>query len=215
MKDVFLIIFVTIFLFMAIIELYFCFHEDDKYRKIFKCFPLFLIAIIILISDYNLYLLTITALLYCLGDFFLLSNHKKWFVIGSISFVLGHIVFLIFAHIHFNISLNSYLYSIPFILLVAILVVIFLFKYLKIKFIGGALVYLGLLTLGMMTNIFELGLVNYEPKRLLIVFGFLIYLISDLMVILKRFASFKKRNDFYIMGTYFLANCLLFGYFVF
>lgn len=208
-----IIIFSVLLLIFIILELVFCFQENTKYRMIFKCFPLLLISIFILIYDSKLYLLSIAAFLYFIGDFLLLSNKKTLFTLGAFSFFLGHTLLLARIITVFRYIEGLYYSLIPtFICL--ILIVIFLYKYLGKLFIGGALAYLGILFyIFSYLIIYHINLCiidSFSPLLLFLSLGFLIYFISDILVVLKRFKGHIKREDFYIMSTYYLANIIIF-----
>ena len=213
MYNLIIIIFTALLLIFIILELFFCFKENTKYRMIFKCFPLLFISIFILIYDIKLYLLSIAAFLYFIGDFLLLSNKKILFTIGAFSFFIGHVLLLIKIITMFRYVEGLY-YSIIPTLICLILITIFLYKYLGKLFIGGALGYLGILFfIFSYLNAYHINLCivnSFSPLLLVLSLGFLIYFISDILVVLKRFKGHFKREDFYIMSTYYLANIIIF-----
>ncbi len=215
MNEIVKYIFLSIILLIMLLEVFFCFIENKKYKAIFKCFPLLLISIFALCLNYKeFYIFSIIAFLYSLGDLFLLSNNKIMFTIGAISFFVGHVLLVIKEYDKFNISINTLYYSFIPLGLAIIIIFIFLYKMLGAFFIGGATCYLGILVVGMYSLIIsKYNALDY--KVIMMILGFYIYLLSDTLVILKRFNNFKRKNDFYIMSTYYLANALLFSVFLF
>ncbi len=215
MNEYFKYTFLIIILIIMLLEVFFCFLNNKKYKAIFKCFPLLLISIFSLCLNYKeFYIFSIIAFLYSLGDLFLLSNNKIMFTIGAISFFVGHILLVIQEYHKFNISINTLYYSFIPLLIGVILIFIFLYKMLGKLFILPASSYLGILIIGIYSLIiYRFNSLDY--RSIIMILGFYIYLISDCLVILKRFGNFKKRNDFYIMSTYYLANALLFSVFLF
>ncbi len=215
MNETFKITFLIIILIIMLLEVFFCFINNKKYKAIFKCFPLFLISIFSLCLNYKeFYIFSIIAFLYSLGDLFLLSSNKIMFTIGAISFFSGHFILIIQEYNKFNISISILYYSLIPLFLVIIFIFIFLFKMLTKVFIGGAISYLGILVIAMYSLIIS-NFNNFNYNSLLLILGFYIYLISDILVILKRFGNFKNKNDFYIMLSYYLANSLIFITFLF
>ena len=215
MNEIIKYIFLFIILIIMLLEVFFCFINNKKYKAIFKCFPLLLISIFALCLNYKeFYIFSIIAFLYSLGDLFLLSGNKIMFTIGAFSFFSGHLILIIQEYNKFNISINTLYFSFIPLIIALIFIFIFLYKMLGKLFIVGASMYLGILVIGMYSLIIS-KYNNYDFNSILIILGFYIYLISDVLVILKRFGNLKKKNDFYIMSTYYLANALLFSVFLF
>ena len=215
MNDIFKYTFLSIILIIMLLEVFFCIINNKMYKAIFKCFPLLLISIFSLCLNYKeFYIFSVIAFLYSLGDLFLLFGNKIMFTIGAFSFFIGHVLVVINEYNKFNISINTLYYSfIPFILGV-ILIFIFLYKILGKIFILPASLYLGILIIGMYSLIIS-KFNNFDYKSIMMILGFYIYLISDVLVILKRFGNISKKYDFLIMSTYYLANSLIFTVFLF
>ena len=86
----------SLFIIVALLHLYFCIIENEKYRRISKVFVILLLALAMIFKTSN-YLLILALFLGNIGDIFLIfKEEKKWcFVVGALSFYLGHIVYFI------------------------------------------------------------------------------------------------------------------------
>ena len=210
-----LFVIILFYFIFCTIELFFAYTENERLRKLFKCLPLFMLFLGALISEPNNYLLYLPFLFYVIGDAFLLSMQKKYFVYGTICFLIGHLITTI------NVQVDSiiYLYEHLFIQFAAlivgcVLILIFLRKHLKKDTLSGG-IYFGTL-LGNSVLTFIIGYLNSNPVYYCLALGFALYFFSDLMVVYKRFYHRVKRDDFYIMSSYYLAVFFVFlGLFLF
>ena len=205
-----LIIIGCLYLLFSIIENYFCFIENNKFRMIFKCFPLFILflgGVIFFPDSYYLYL---PFLFYCLGDFLLLSNKKIYFVFGSSFFMIGHIIISIklFTYV---LESNLLLITIPTIAASFIFTIsmsfIILRKHLKHNtFLGG--IYFGGLLSNCLISLILSQCLNIT-SFLSLTIGYIIFISSDILVVYKHFYKRYKRDDFVIMSTYYLSVFLV------
>lgn len=201
-----------IYLFLGLFELIFCFFKMEKLRKIFKAIPLFTLFISFCIISPNSYLLYIPLLFYCIGDIFLLSLNKKMFVSGCNSFFVGHIIYTVYI---FYSTYNTNEFNNGLLIFSIIYIVSAIIIYIILNKKIGFYVYPGLLYFSL-----QLALVSYtlyffistnEVNYLLFSLGFLIYFLSDLIVLYKRFFKRFNKDDFYIMLTYYIAVFLVFS----
>ena len=185
-----------------------CYFEKELPRKITKVFIIPLLIVGLLLSKtYNLFLF-IGLTLGWIGDILLLFNTKKrYFVIGGISFMLGHIAYIASA---FYMLLKKYdISNIPFwliIILTLIAIVFLIFTTVRIRKHFGIFAYMGafyfyILVVSIITCIIT--------GKYILSIGFAVFMISDSILSIARFAHPIKRQHFYIMSTYILAQTLI------
>lgn len=209
-REILLIIFLSIYFILSGIEIFFCF-KSEKYRKIFKGLPI-LVLIILTIS-----LMPNEPLIYCaficglIGDLLLISKNKQVFLLGLGSFLLEHLLLSIKL---FLISTINFTYPFYLVYFGALLMIVFFSyiaysKYLKLKILIPASIYLFAqvvnfvlfiaLTIILKNNIFICG-----------IFGYAIFTFSDFLVLHKRFIKRKVWHEYTIMSTYYIAQFLIF-----
>ena len=93
---------------LAIVHLISCWRGDDDLRKPTKVALMPVIALAYLAFSCTPSLWVVAGLLFgCLGDLFLLwPLKKKFFVLGTSSFFLGHVCYLIFIYTHYVIRVG-------------------------------------------------------------------------------------------------------------
>lgn len=204
-------VFFGLFVAVGLVHLVFCFLEMEKCRKATKCITTLCLAISATIALPTEPLIYLGCFLGCAGDAFLLKKHKVWpFVGGMVSFLLGHICYII-AIMRLVMPLHWGYY-------VATVLWLILFTFLgyhvskrivhqKKLAVGGTL-YFGFLFLDLIWSIIvcSMGHVNY---MLLSLFGSLCFIVSDCFLTKTMFKRDVRRRDFYIMGTYLLAQGLI------
>ena len=214
-EQILTIVLSSLFLIIGFISLYFCYIKNEKARKIFKAIPISILLILVIALLYNHPLIYIGLLFGLFGDLFLLSFNKKLFLIGGICFLVEHILnfYLIF-------SLNPktfsyYLLLIYFALILLVLLVGFSFFRKRIKpiFLIFSGIYLPTLLINLIGSIY-LVLTTHNLIILLYVIGYFIFIISDNLVAYKRFIKPFNKVQFLIMSTYYLAQYLLYLYFL-
>lgn len=185
-----------------------CYLEKELPRKITKVFIVPLLMLGLLISKTYNVLLFVGLTLGWIGDVLLLFNKKKrYFVIGGISFMLGHVAYIASA---FSILLKKYeINNIPIwliVLLTCIAIVFLVFTTIRIRKHFGIFAYMGafyfyILVVSIITCIIT--------GKYLLSIGFAVFMISDSILSIARFAHPIKRQHFYIMSTYILAQTLI------
>ncbi|MFA6755244.1 MAG: lysoplasmalogenase [Bacilli bacterium] len=204
------IIGLILFIIFFLIEVFFGFIEDETKRKRFKIIPLLIASITIIIIAPNYPLIYMGAIFGLIGDALLIKEEKKiFFLLGTLSFFLGHICYLIAIILETN--FNFVWWYIFIIIGSCFFVDLGLFPLLR-KFsdkttciCGG--IYIFTLLMNLVTGItFS---VLYSPFYILFSLGYALFMISDSMVMTKNFIKQFKRDDFYIMITYLLAQILL------
>lgn len=93
---------------LAIVHLISCWRGDDDLRKPTKVALMPVVALTYLAFSCTPSLWVVAGLLFgCLGDLFLLwPLKKKFFVLGTSSFFLGHVCYLIFIYTHYVIRVG-------------------------------------------------------------------------------------------------------------
>ena len=93
---------------LAIVHLISCWRGDDDLRKPTKVALMPVVALTYLAFSCTPSLWVVAGLLFgCLGDLFLLwPLKKKFFVLGTSSFFLGHVCYLIFIYTHYAIRVG-------------------------------------------------------------------------------------------------------------
>lgn len=204
-------VFLGAFALTSVLQLIFCFIENETLRKITKPFCVLLLAIFACIAVPTKPLIYIGAFLGCLGDAFLIRNKQKpFFIIGSILFISGHICFLIELTFALSYTVEWYWYLIVvgflFILMLA-LYPITRKDFGKIALIGN--VYIPTLLIGALLGVLLARDVPAIWPGILFTAGYIFYLISDTSLIVATFKKDYKRRDFYIMLTYLIGEFLI------
>lgn len=204
-------VFFGLFVIISLVHLYFCFMEQEKWRKITKpfCLLFLTLAIAFFIPQYPLVYLGLAFGL--AGDTFLLKKHKIWpFVGGMVSFLIGHILYIIQLILIAKPDHYAYYLVMGLYLILAILFGYRLCnKIVRTKPLAlGGDIYLCVLSLDLIWAIVACARGHFDfcfP----VVLGSICFLISDFYLAYTSFVSNKKRRDFYIMVTYLLAQFLI------
>ena len=193
-----------------VVELILAFLEKEKYRRIVKpfCMGLLCAALIVILPTHPL--VYIGTFLGLVGDVFvILPKPKQAFIIGTFSFFLGHICYSI-ETIAFIIGNNLKPINIVVFVLTFLVVGIALYflvfrkteKTMPTK-LGGPLYYSCLTTtLPIMITATVIG----SPYMFFAIIGSSFFLISDILIYWWRIMPKIKRYDFFIMGTYLIAQ---------
>jgi len=187
-----------------------CFLELEKARKITKVFivPTLMVGLLLTRTYYPLLFVGLT--LGWIGDVCLIitGKYKKvFFVIGGISFLAGHFCYIAatFSIFFASFSLADIPIWIYVILSIAAVIFILLFAT-KIRKKLGLIAWLGafyfyILVVALLTS--------YLTGYYLLPIGFAVFMISDSILSITRFGHPVKREHFYIMSTYILAQTLI------
>lgn len=206
------LVFLILFGVASLANLFFCYLENEKWRYITKPLCLLFLAIAAILFAPKQPLIYVGAFCGLIGDIFLLKKKNKvLFTIGGVSFLAGHIIYVIEA-----ISLLSY--KIPwfyYLIVVGVLValsisLIPLYKKFLGKFTPFAIFYLTLLLLNAAMG---LMLIIDNPSKpltgILYMVGYLLFFVSDNIIVYTLFIRDIKRRDFYIMLSYLTAELLI------
>lgn len=210
-------IFFGLFLLFSIIHLVFCYLENEKWRKLTKCFTTLALGIAAVIAIPQSPLVYLGVFFGMLGDFCLLKKHKVWpFVGGMVSFLINHILYIVMfmmlcGPLHYGFYVATGLYVVLFPLL---------FYQVGRKIIHqrhlafGGTFYFAFLVLDFIWAVIACAQGNVD-FCLLAAFGAACFIISDIFLAYTLFKKNIKRRDFYIMATYLLAQGLIVVGFVF
>ena len=202
------IVFSSLLFISIVVELVLAFMEKERLRKIFKIFPLLFLSIvaIYLVPEYPL--LYVASLLGCLGDLLIIFEKRKiFFYLGGISFFVGHILYLLLMLDLSDVTYNWYHYLIIIISLIGLFFVLFAITKNQLGLIEkiAASFYFGILILLLVNAAFITFKYN-EPRTSLILVGYILFIISDIILVIKDFIKEFKRDDFYVMSTYIFAE---------
>jgi len=202
------IVFSSLLFISIVVELVLAFMEKERLRKIFKIFPLLFLSIvaIYLVPEYPL--LYVASLLGCLGDLLIIFEKRKiFFYLGGISFFVGHILYLLLMLDLSDVTYNWYHYLIIIISLIGLFFVLFAITKNQLGLIEkiAASFYFGILILLLVNAAFITFKYN-EPHTSLILVGYILFIISDIILVIKDFIKEFKRDDFYVMSTYIFAE---------
>lgn len=193
------------------IHLFFCYKENEKYRRITKLFLMPLLMLFVFTLQTGRWQILLIALLFgFIGDIFIIYKRNKWmFLVGELSFFLGHLVYiyLFFLEVEF---INSLL-AIMLTLVGAIILqfpLYYKFKpYYKALTIPNNIYSTSLIVL----VTFAIFVVIYQGiyPAILLPIGSVSFMVSDSLIAYNLFYKKQKRHDFYIMIFYLLAQILL------
>lgn len=168
---------------LTIIHLVLCFFVVEKYRKITKVMLLPILIIILIVGKCTSPLLYLALFFGWIGDILLISNSKKIFTIGTASFAIGHVFYLVFIISGLISSLKAHGQNIPY-----------------IPYIIGTVIF---------AIIFFIVAFSILAGKPLLALGFALFIISDATLSTTKFFKKIPREDFYVMATYVSAQSLI------
>ena len=206
------LILTILFSILCIIELYFCFKQNNKMRKIFKTFCVFSLSIVIILLMPNHPLLYSALLFGAFGDLLLIYKKDYLFYLGALSFLTGHALFYseIFVEI-LSSFIPTYFYIIFFISLMIISLILYKpFTFItkkKLPLLSGCFYFsilIGALIL-MITS------VCYMPTSFMYfgILGYVLFITSDFILCFAKFNHDFKYRQFIVMLTYLLAELFI------
>ncbi len=208
---------ISLYIVISIVNLVFCFLENEKWRKITKPFCMLpLLGFVLSISPNN-YWLWISIIFAWIGDVLFIFKHNKAFVIaGILSFLLAHTSYLFeFLELFKGVGpdiVSSYAFFLrfyPLSIIPAIPVSYFLSKKdWKLTIIGS--IYQSALIAVFASAVFALTLgCNHTYSYVFILIGALFYYSSDFINAFTLYIKKVKRREVYIMSFYLLAQFLI------
>lgn len=199
---------------VSLVHLFFCLMEMEKARKITKlfCMPFLIAAAIVAVPGYPL--IYIAPFFGLIGDFLLIWKKKlTFFILGMVAFLINHSCY--FAQIIIFLtktgtSVPWYFFMVMGIALFAITIGIYPFT----KKLAGRAALLGnvympfMVCVGIMSA-WLLSELHINYPAMFILLGYVIFLLSDGILIYTKFKKDVKRRDFFIMSTYLIAQFLI------
>lgn len=204
-------VFFGLFVAVSLTHLVFCYLEKELARKITKPFCVLFLTLAVAFTIPRYPLVYLGLFFGLLGDTFLLKKHKVWpFVGGMVSFLVGHILYII--QMILIAQPDHYAYFLVMGLYV-LLFVVFMFrpvnKVARMKGLAfGGDVYFAILSLDLIWAIICCARGHFD-YCFLVVLGAICFIISDIYLAYTSFVSNRKRRDFFIMLTYLLAQSLI------
>lgn len=208
-------IFFILYLFVVGLHLKDSFYDDKKARNRTKPFLLITLILYYVFSMHTMdYLLLFALIAFWLGDLLLIPKGNKWFILGGISFLIGHIylVFVYMRRINFQ-NINVFV-----VLMIALLyfyiskrIITSIKKNISNKMYIGMLVYLicnGLMNIFAFLQYFS----NWHSAELIALIGAILFFMSDCALFLVRYHSDKNiiyKRHFTVMFLYTLSILLI------
>jgi uncharacterized membrane protein YhhN len=202
-------LFLGIFVLVSALHLIGISIGNENLRIITK--PLIILSLMIYYSfvvenENHIYL---AALFFCfLGDIFLIFNTELNFILGLVSFLIGHILFIVIVVklLTKSTGIQKIISLLPFTILFAGLM------YLLKDNLGGMLI--PVIVYGLTISAFGVvALLNYMTEKsvtnLVLLGGALFFILSDSIIALGKFLQYEKYFPLLIMTTYILAQYLI------
>ncbi len=192
------------------IELYFAFVENDLGRKITKCFCVGFLVAMAAFWKSEAWVIYVGAFFGVVGDFFLLKKHKVYpMVFGTLSFLIGHIFYIVGYCLICDFPWEVYVGFAVFYILFCFLGYHRIHKAVKEPHMAfGGTLYFGMLVLDFLFAVVGCFFGKFE-FLFLCALGGISFIVSDCFLLKTSFVKDVKRRDFFIMGTYMLAQMLI------
>ena len=198
----------------SIFHLVLCFFESEKLRKISKPFCMALLAVGAVLAAPNYPLIYLGPVFGLIGDILLIFKKKfRFFIYGMVAFMCNHVCYFIQILIFIGktgVNVPWYFFLVMGIALVAIVIGLYPFT----KKLAGRAALLGNLYIPLMICVgvmaaWLLTELKVTYPGLFILLGYIIFLLSDSILIYTTFKKDIRRRDLYIMFTYLMAEFLI------
>lgn len=207
-------VFLSLFLVASVMNLVFCYQENEKPRAITKLFCLPLLGFAALCFEPASWLIYLGCFLGAIGDFFLLKKKsRKWLFAGMVAFFLGHVCYI--SLVLYRISLVgglppiSWLWIALYALGLSGIVTFLVIKKSKDALISVAgSIYAVSLSGDSAVAIWALS-AGAGPYYWLMLVGGLLFLSSDLVLTYTILGKDFPKRDFPIMLLYLLGQCFI------
>ena len=205
-------ILLSLFLVSCVIQLTFAFLEKEKYRRIEKPFCLGLLTAFAAVTLPNHPMIYIATFLGMLGDILVILPNKKAFYVGAFCFFSGFVLYALEGLLIFM-GGNVPIYMIVVIIttyVVMVFALIFLVG-LRIAKHKGEAIGIGLYLSPLFTLVVIMCFLTAKGGGVmyLSLIGTLFFLFSDCLITFTKFVKKFKRYDFYVMGSYLIAQLLI------
>jgi len=209
-------IFLGLFFCATILQLCFAFVENQKLRRTEKFLCMLTLGCAAIFAFPNHPLIYIGAFLGMLGDLFVLR--KKTFNLGAVAFFLGHVIY-IFECLYMIVGEDKirWFHQLIF-LLTYIVVALAMFGICKrnknrsTTNIIAQCLYFSILAVYI--PVFSFAVAKVGSYLFLSLIGCVMFIISDVILVITHLGRKFKRYDFYIMLTYLIAQLLIISGFV-
>jgi len=192
-----------LFSIFSFVHLIFCFQENEKARKISKCFIMPLLITYLVMMSCNKINIYLGAIFGFLGDVFIIfKKNKVFFILGAVFFMLGHVFYILEMYT----ILGGFEYWHIFIFGLIFFVLFIIGKNLVYPKVGK-LCYVGIVYFTFLSSMLFVAIFTRDPLIIIATFTFIV---SD--VILSFVNFFKKdvnKKELYVMSTYILAQTLM------
>lgn len=206
------VILLILFGIACVIQLVFAFFELEKYRRIEKPFLLALLtafAAVTLPDHPFIYAATFVAML---GDIFVILPNKKFFYLGAFCFFMGFLFYALEALVKYmGGSTPIYMFVVIFGTYIVMVITLGFFIGPRIADNMGESVGIGLYLAPLITLIPIMTYVTVKGGyfMFLSLIGVCFFLFSDSLITYTKFVKKFKRYDFFVMGTYLIAEFLI------
>lgn len=199
---------------MAILHLICCFMKFEKgrnYTKVLLMFCLLFICLLNGINTGNLYVLIMLALIFAMiSDIFLLmENNQKMFACSICLNLISYLLYIIqmINKLPFKIELYFYIILLAFLLCWCLILVPKLKPYVK-ELSALLAIYSFTLLFGVVIGLISF-LINSSLSSIMLIIGFILFIVSNVMLCVVRFYKPFRRYHFYLMIPYVLAQLLV------
>lgn len=206
-------VFMAASLYFSTIHLFFCYKLNEKMRKLTKvlCVAFLSLSLIFFAPSWPLiYLGTICGFI---GDYFLIKKEKmRYLMAGIILFFIGHIFYILQLMIIINSPIWGYILYIGLSLFLIVLGQVIFYpklKYLTHNSTNLGIAYFVTMTSALILSIISISVLSNALYLILVIFGYVLFIISDSTLLYTTYIKHYKRADFYIMLTYLAAQYLI------
>ena len=205
---------IIVYAIVMIVHLLMCYIENEVIRKITKPLLMLILLVTSIIYGYRtnhyLPLLYVAISLGLAGDVLLIfDNNRVIFGLGGVTFFFGHIFYIAQMINLLSFSIKWYFYLILFVVLIGWC--IFITPRLKKNLSFLALpcsIYSFILLFGVVIGITSF-FTNFSVYNVMLICGFLLFIISDTILVISVFYKNRARYHFYLMMPYIVAQALL------
>lgn len=201
-------VFISLFYLLMVLHLFFCFKEKEKLRRVTKPFLMLLFSISMIFYVPKYPLVYISSIFCMIGDILMLyKKNYLCFAFGAFAFAIHHTLNFIQVKSHLSYTLPWYFYFVMLILFGLMVLAGYLFTSHKkhgMLAYGFSFFHVSMLLMSI--------LVICDKKYLygsLMLSGYILCIVSDLILDYTTHKKDIKRRDFYIMLTYLAGEILL------
>ena len=203
------VVFLVLFGVASLTNIFCAYFENEKWRKISKPFCMLFLGIAAIVFAPDKPLIYIGVFLGLIGDIAMIWKNKKTsLLIGTLSFIAGHVLYLVQGILLLTYTIPWYVYLIVVAIILVLIVCLYRIAYKAV----GNLGIVGIIYMSFLLVCFSLGIaliINNTSHPITGIFfsvGYLLFFSSDSLIVYTLFVKDIKRRDFYIMLPYLLAQ---------